>query len=59
MSKSIILTGGCGFSPSHFVEHILKTTDWKITIIDRLTYAGNMNRLAEMDCWDKERGRKG
>jgi dTDP-glucose 4,6-dehydratase len=57
MSKSIILTGGCGFSPSHFVEHILKTTDWKITIIDRLTYAGNMNRLAEMDCWERERGR--
>lgn len=57
MTKHILLTGGVGFSASHFVEHILKETDFSLTIIDRLTYAGNMNRLAQMDCWERERSR--
>ena len=27
MSK-VLITGGCGFIGSHFVEHFLKATDW-------------------------------
>jgi dTDP-glucose 4,6-dehydratase len=49
--KHILLTGGNGFIGAHFVEHLLKNTNWTITILDRLTYAGNLNRLASMDCW--------
>ena len=37
--KNIVITGGCGFIGHHFVEHILKETDWNIKIIDKLTYA--------------------
>jgi dTDP-glucose 4,6-dehydratase len=45
----IIITGGCGFIGSHFVEHVLKTTDWDITIIDKLTYASmGFNRIREI-----------
>lgn len=57
MNKHLLLTGGAGFIASHTVEHFLKNTDWNITILDRLTYAGNLNRLVDMDCYEKEKGR--
>jgi dTDP-glucose 4,6-dehydratase len=57
MSKNILLTGGAGFIGSHTVEEILTQTDMNITIIDRLSYAGNLNRLAQMECWEKEKSR--
>jgi dTDP-glucose 4,6-dehydratase len=39
MSKTILLTGGCGFIGHHFAEHIIKNTDWNVVIIDMLSYA--------------------
>ena len=39
MVKKIIITGGCGFIGHHFAEHIHLNTDWKIIIIDKLSYA--------------------
>ena len=30
-----LVTGGCGFIGHHFVEHIHKSTDWNIIIIDK------------------------
>jgi dTDP-D-glucose 4,6-dehydratase len=57
MNKHLLLTGGAGFIGSHTVEHVLKNTDWNITILDRLTYAGNLNRLVDIDCWEREKGR--
>lgn len=41
MSKTILITGGCGFIGHHFVEHIFLNTTWNIIIIDKLTYASN------------------
>ena len=41
MEKHIVITGGCGFIASHFVEHIYRKTNWKISILDKLTYASN------------------
>ena len=32
----ILITGGAGFIASHFVEHILRNTDWEIIILDKL-----------------------
>jgi len=52
--KRILLTGGAGFIGHHTVEHILKKTDWEIVILDRLTYAGNLNFLTDMVCWATE-----
>lgn len=46
--KKILITGGCGFVGAHLIEHILKNTDWDITVLDRFDAAGNPNRLAEM-----------
>jgi dTDP-glucose 4,6-dehydratase len=36
---TILITGGCGFIGHHFVEHIIRKTNWNIVIIDKLTYA--------------------
>ena len=45
------ISGAAGFVGSHFVESFLRETDWEIVIIDNLTYAGNLNRLTDIDCW--------
>jgi len=47
----ILITGGLGFVGSHCVEGVIKHTDWDIVILDALTYAGNINRLADIDIW--------
>lgn len=40
-NKTIVVTGGAGFIASHFVEHVLRNTDWQIVVLDKLTYASN------------------
>ena len=50
-NKTVLLTGGAGFIGAHITEHILKTTDWNIIILDRLSYAGNLNRLTDINIW--------
>lgn len=47
MSKTVLLTGGAGFIGSHTVEYFLKKTDYNVIVLDRLSYAGNLNRLVE------------
>jgi len=49
MSKTVLLTGGAGFIGHHSCEYILKNTDWNIIILDRLSYAGNLNKLMDID----------
>ena len=54
--KNILITGGCGFIGSHFVEHVLKNTDWNIVIVDKLTYASlGFDRLREINALDNDR----
>ncbi len=43
----LLITGGCGFIGSAVVRHLIATTDWQIANIDKLTYAGNLESLAE------------
>jgi dTDP-glucose 4,6-dehydratase len=51
--KRILVTGGCGFIPSNFVRHLLKSTQHEVVSLDALTYAGNIENLG--DCMDHER----
>jgi dTDP-glucose 4,6-dehydratase len=52
----ILITGGAGFIGHHLVEHILKTTDWKIVLIDRLNYASHgFDRLREIGAYKNRR----
>ncbi len=54
--KNILITGGCGFIGHHFVEHILKETDWNINIIDKLTYASfGLERLKDIGAENNKR----
>ena len=56
MSKTIIITGACGFIGHHFVEHIIANTDWDIIILDKLSYASSgLDRLRDTGCLDNDR----
>lgn len=57
ISKKILVTGGVGFIGHHFIEHILKNTDWRIICLDRLDTSGNINRLTDIDCWETSKQR--
>jgi dTDP-glucose 4,6-dehydratase len=42
----ILVAGGAGFIGSNFVLHILEQhPDYEVLVVDKLTYAGNMNNL--------------
>ncbi len=54
--KRILVTGGCGFIGHHFIEHIIKNTNWDIVVIDSLTYASNgFDRLRDISVYDDRR----
>ena len=57
MSKHLLLTGGTGFIGSHIIEGILKETDWTITVLDRLDISGSLERLRDIDIWEKKKHR--
>lgn len=52
MTKRILVTGASGFFGSHFVEHLLKNTDWEIVCMVRNTWAGSLRRLYEQSVWE-------
>ena len=45
----ILVTGGAGFIGSNFVEYMVKKyRDYKIIVLDKLTYAGNIENLSKV-----------
>ena len=57
MPKHLLITGGCGFVGSHVIEGVLKQTDWNITVLDRLDISGSLERLRDIDIWEKQKHR--
>jgi dTDP-glucose 4,6-dehydratase len=46
--KRVLVTGGAGFISSGFVHHLLAATPYEVVSLDALTYAGNLENLADV-----------
>lgn len=44
----ILITGGCGFIGSNLIRHLLTSSSHTVINVDKLTYAGNPNSLADV-----------
>jgi len=48
--KTLLVTGGAGFIGSNFIHYILNEhPDWTVINLDKLTYAGNLANLADIE----------
>ncbi len=56
--KQLLVTGGAGFIGSNFVRYILeKYPEYGVTVLDKLTYAGNLENLADLKARYEPQGR--
>jgi len=47
--KNIMITGGAGFIGSNFVKYVLGNYNYKVFNYDKLTYAGNLENLTDIE----------
>lgn len=46
--RKILVTGGAGFIGSNFVHFLVDNTDAQVTVVDKLTYAGNLSSISSL-----------
>lgn len=46
--NDLLVTGGAGFIGANFVRHAIAHTDAHVTVLDALTYAGDLRSLADL-----------
>ncbi len=47
--RKLLVTGGAGFIGSNFILHLLSHYDYEIINLDKLTYAGNLETLRDIE----------
>ena len=52
-SQKILVTGGCGFIGSNFIRYLLSSSSHRIVNLDKLTYAGNLENLRDVEGHDR------
>lgn len=57
--KNILVTGGAGFIGSNFIKFALLNTGFNLVNFDKLTYAGNLENLTEVEFNDRYKFIKG
>ena len=53
--RNILVTGGAGFIGSALVRYLIRETEERVCVVDKLTYAGNLESLAEVSGSDRFR----
>jgi dTDP-glucose 4,6-dehydratase len=48
-AKRILVTGGAGFIGSSAARHLIAETDHQVLVLDKLTYAGNLDSLRPVE----------
>ena len=51
--RRFVITGGAGFIGSAVIRHLINDTDAQVLNLDKLTYAGNLDSLLDLDSSDR------
>ena len=47
--RTLLVTGGAGFIGSNFIRYMLAKYDYRVINLDKLTYAGNLDNLRDVE----------